>query len=1597
MARLFQSGSGLRNHQRSTPRGRTKNRTQQLRAVLERLEERTLLAYSTFPGSYVVNGAFVGTVTIIGNNASDALVITNDGSGFLSHTGDGNTGPGAGQFASDLDWDSTTAGVQPLAADPGTALSFQFGGGLLSTHSVTLGSAAQPASAFQGTNFKNPPGALIGTRSIIIDDATGTAPGPYTVDTDLGPDFPVTGPNFSLAVNGIANGGITVRGGTGGHIFNVLSTFKDEPIKLFGSTGVDEFNVHGNGGKVDIDGQGGDDFADVGDNGSVQDVKGPLEITNPGGTIDLGIDDSADPVGQTATLTATTLSSLAPAPISFANLTFLDILGGTGDDTFNVQGTPAGALTTISCGVGSDTANLGNAGSMQGIVGTLDFFGEILNADDSADTVPRSVTINSDFFGGLAPAPVNYTDDLKLLTIRGGSGGNSFHVANTLPAGSASVLNTGSNDDAVALDATSGGDLTIDLEGGEDELVVHGAGLSTTGTHDFDGGPGVNTLVVRAEGPSSPANLTVPGQVTFANGAKFSYVNFNSINVVEDNQPPVIVATPAITATRGIVLQNFVVGTFTDPDLIENASSYLATIAWGDGSLPTAGVVTEDPSTPGRYFISGTHAYSGNGPFAIVVTVIDLGGTFVRSVGGVPVITTLAELPAVTGPGATVAITDQPISAQGANIGAGRNSPFSGTIATFQDASGADVPANYLVLVKWGDGTAPVPVPTADIIPFGNTFIVNGNHTYKNSGSFLVTVSIEHILSAGPPVVHGGTGIALGNASVSAGALVPLTTNSVNYSTGSPSPSNPLATFTDAGGAQPLDQYSARIDWGDGTALTGGTFTVDAGVFTVSGSHNYAAPGTYNGRIEIFTNDGSILVLPLTSTVVNPAITFAPGIAPLAGTPTGTLTVATIAPGALAPPLNATFYTAVVDWGDGTGVVNAWFNPALLAIRSNGHTYGLAGSHTITVTLFDSQGVQVGVAFDAITVSGFTGTLNVRKPVVGTPSGAENIVTFTAPINPSVASYSAIVDYGDGSTPVAGVVAGSGTNLTVGVSGHNFAEAGDYTVTVTLRGSDGNVVGTVSDTRTVLTPSIAPADLVFTVPGTPTGPFALVTVSVPVTATNGPLDRGFYTATIDFGDGTPTVAGELVPAPILGASRFRVTTSGHTYVAQGNFTVTTTIRDSQGVVVGSSTSVSHSRGLPIVPVPLSVTEGQTLNNVLIATVTPPFPIVPPGTVTVIVNPKANFYTATVDWGDGTRQSIGHVNQSKNVFTLEISASHTYKVSGNHTVIVTLGTTGNPQVSVGSFVINVKPAPFSLSGRLDPRSDTGLSNSDGITKIVTPTFTGNATPFSIIRVYATPSGSGIIPGTPIATATTNSAGVWAATVQNKPLAQGTYNVSATASDGAGNVRAAATLGKVVIDTAGPRITALTFDRFSGKMTITYQDNLSGLNQSGLRDGANYRFSGAQLSRKVPVPNPILVSSITVSPAGTRTSPQTATLIFNGGRALRGGAYTIVVLSGGRSGIQDVAGNALDGEFYGTFPSGNGQPGGNFSALINSFHNVILSPLPVPNGFANPSTGATATIVKTTVTHAASPTPAAAKVKPKIVHDTALAALVAAKKP
>ena len=267
---------------------------------------------------------------------------------------------------------------------------------------------------------------------------------------------------------------------------------------------------------------------------------------------------------------------------------------------------------------------------------------------------------------------------------------------------------------------------------------------------------------------------------------------------------------------------------------------------------------------------------------------------------------------------------------------------------------------------------------------------------------------------------------------------------------------------------------------------------------------------------------------------------------------------------------------------------------------------------------------------------------------------------------------------------------------------------------------------------------------------------------------------------------------------------------------------------------------------------------------------------------------------------------------------------------------------------------VADVPLTVTGKLNPASDSGVSNSDDITNVVQPNFLGTTSqPNATVTLFAQASGGTVVV---IGQGVSNASDAWSITA-NHALATGNYVITAVATDSAGFTTSAATtiVSNLVIDTVPPVITAATFDRFTDTLTVTFQDNLSGLASASITNSAFYHLSAQPLSPKVHVPKLLLPTAINFTPGATATDPITVSVVFNNGHTVRGGRYLIVIDSGsGDTGVHDIAGNALDGEFYGTFPSGDGLAGGDFAASIDTFHNnIVLPPVPFRDGYVPPS--------------------------------------------
>ncbi|MEH2110944.1 Ig-like domain-containing protein, partial [Nostoc sp.] len=107
-----------------------------------------------------------------------------------------------------------------------------------------------------------------------------------------------------------------------------------------------------------------------------------------------------------------------------------------------------------------------------------------------------------------------------------------------------------------------------------------------------------------------------------------------------------------------------------------------------------------------------------------------------------------------------------------------------------------------------------------------------------------------------------------------------------------------------------------------------------------------------------------------------------------------------------------------------------------------------------------------------------------------------------------------------------------------------------------------------------------------------------------------------------------------------------------------------------------------------------------------------------------------------------------------------------------------------------------PPPSNLDLTLD--SDSGVSNSDDITNVSTPTIRGNAEAGASVQLFHF--------GEVLGTAITDSTGSWQ--IVTSDLTDGTYNFTAVATDIAGNVSNESIASEVIIDKVIPLLTLST---------------------------------------------------------------------------------------------------------------------------------------------------------------------------------------------
>ena len=278
---------------------------------------------------------------------------------------------------------------------------------------------------------------------------------------------------------------------------------------------------------------------------------------------------------------------------------------------------------------------------------------------------------------------------------------------------------------------------------------------------------------------------------------------------------------------------------FKDANPGATTADFTATIEWGDGHT-SSGTVTGP--TGGPFTVAGSHQYAEEGNYTVSVKVADDGGSTTDASG-------------------TNTVADAPLTAGTLTLHGGTEGVSPGSASfEFKDANPGATTADFTATIEWGDGHTSSGTVTG---PTGGPFTVAGSHQYAEEGNYTVSVKVADD--------GGSTTSASGTNTV---ADAPITATCGTPATSLQSFSGTVASLADANTGAPASDFTATIDWGDGSSTSNGTVAGSGGSYTITGSHSYSSTGYYNITTTVTDDGGSHSVTSACKVLV---FAFAPG------------------------------------------------------------------------------------------------------------------------------------------------------------------------------------------------------------------------------------------------------------------------------------------------------------------------------------------------------------------------------------------------------------------------------------------------------------------------------------------------------------------------------------------------------------------------------------------------------------------------------------------------------------------------------------------------------------------------------------------------
>ncbi len=276
-------------------------------------------------------------------------------------------------------------------------------------------------------------------------------------------------------------------------------------------------------------------------------------------------------------------------------------------------------------------------------------------------------------------------------------------------------------------------------------------------------------------------------------------------------------------------------------------------------------------------------------------------------------------------------------------------------LATFTDPGTPEAVSAYTANIAWGDGSTSAGTITLN----AGVFSVSGAHTYGKKGTFTISITIDHGSSPDRTVTSTAT---------VANAAITVTSNALSVNENQQF-SGAVGSFIDANPLSVAGDFTATINWGDGSANSTGTITVDplnSSRFIVNGTHTYAeGPATRTVTLTIHDtpdNDNFIKTASATVANVKPVVSVTPPSPVFRGFAAGFKLSTTDSPAD-----TSAGFTYVINWGDGSAAQTI-ARAAGNAKKTVSHTFARTGTFNVTARATDRDGAQSDVVTTAVAV-----------------------------------------------------------------------------------------------------------------------------------------------------------------------------------------------------------------------------------------------------------------------------------------------------------------------------------------------------------------------------------------------------------------------------------------------------------------------------------------------------------------------------------------------------------------------------------------------------------------------------------------------------